>query len=502
MSPDLNDELMRALQEKAFARYPQPSPEERQEALVTSIDGLGRIAPEFMANQTFARWQVNFVLILIPVLGAFFYLRPELTGSVIATFIVAVYLGTILQRSWVSVKGLQVIEARAAAPTLVEMRDDMPMYTVLMPAYDEPEVIGKLVLAAEKLDYPAEKLEILLLIEEDDANTIEALLAAELPPQARVLMVPAAEPRTKPKACNYGMQFARGEYITIYDAEDQPEPFQLRKAVALFESEGPDVACLQARLDYFNPTQNLITRWFTIEYTTWFAVVLGGLSALRLPIPLGGTSNHMRASVLRRVGGWDAFNVTEDAELGIRLARAGMRTIVLDSVTYEEANSDLVNWVRQRSRWYKGYMQSWLVHFRKPRQAIRDLGPRGAIGVTLMIGSTPVLAALNIFTWACTVIFVVGVPHAVLSIFPPMTVYMGTVCALIGNATVVYVSTASMAVVEDGKYVWSCLLYPLYWILMAVAAVKAAWQLIFRPSYWEKTAHGLNTPEPEAVAGV
>lgn len=249
----------------------------------------------------------------------------------------------------------------------------LPVYTILVPMYKEPEVAQKIARAVTELDYPLDKLDVKLLLEEDDPDTrrkVEEVLD-QLPPCVEVIVcpkVPKGQPKTKPRACNWGLDRARGEYLVIFDAEDRPEGDQLKKAIVAFnrlKAKGKDhVVCLQAKLNYFNARQNGLTRFFTLEYTTWFDLFLPGLHALRIPIPLGGTSNHFKTQVLKDLGGWDPFNVTEDCDLGIRMARNGCRTEVLDSTTWEEANCRVGNWIRQRSRWIKGYLQTHLVHTR------------------------------------------------------------------------------------------------------------------------------------------
>lgn len=249
---------------------------------------------------------------------------------------------------------------------------ELPVYTVLLPVYGEPEIVTNLVVGVGQIDYPADKLDILLVLESDDHATLDAIADADLAGITPVL-VPPSEPRTKPKACNHAMSLPseRSELVTIYDAEDIPDPLQLRRAAAVFAAEAPDVASVQARLGYFNERDNLLTRWFAIEYDQWFSYMLPALSASRCVIPLGGTSNHIRTEVLREVGGWDAFNVTEDADLGIRLARFGYRTVVLDSLTEEEANADVVNWVRQRRGGTRAISRpSWCIPGIPPRWSV------------------------------------------------------------------------------------------------------------------------------------
>lgn len=263
--------------------------------------------------------------------------------------------------------------------------ESLPVYTLLLPAYKEAAVVEKLLRAVTSFDYPADKLDVILLLEEDDRETRGLIEGVELPGCVRVLVVPDGKPKTKPRACMHGLKAARGEYLVIYDAEDRPEPDQLKKAVVAFRRVPDRVTCLQAKLNYYNPRQNWLTKWFTLEYTTWFDLFLPGLNRLGVPIPLGGTSNHFKLKELREVGGWDPFNVAEDCDLGMRLHKSGYRTRILDSTTWEEANSQLGNWIRQRSRWVKGYVQTHLVHTRETLSGVRIL-LAAALGAWMLFG--------------------------------------------------------------------------------------------------------------------
>jgi glycosyltransferase XagB len=250
--------------------------------------------------------------------------------------------------------------------------------------------------------------------------------------------------------------------------------------------------CVQAKLGYFNVTQNIITRWFTLEYVTWFEHLLPGLVALGAPIPLGGTSNHLRADVLRELGGWDPYNVTEDADLGLRISRAGLSTRVLASTTLEEANSDFVNWLKQRSRWYKGYLQTWLIHNRRPGELVSAIGIKGYLGFTLFVAGTPLLALLNPIFWYLAIVWLVAEPAALDQLFPAIVYYPALACFLIGNFSMIYAGLISARAANRSDLVIAALTFPAYWVMMAISAVKAMVQLIFQPSYWEKTTHGLS----------
>lgn len=324
--------------------------------------------------------QLSFYLLLLAGLLIFFLWDYKIFYTVL-TFVLCGFYGLVILFRLSSV-GLALARQAVGRPAEhrvgVEELDaldpaGLPVYTVLVPMYKEPEVAQKIARAVTELNYPKEKLDVKLLLEEDDPETrrkVEEVLN-DLPSCVEVVVcpkVPKGEPRTKPRACNWGLERAKGEYLVIFDAEDRPDPDQLKKAVVTFrrlEAQGKRrVVCLQAKLNYFNPRQNALTRFFTLEYTTWFDLFLPGLHAFRIPIPLGGTSNHFRTDVLRELGGWDPFNVTEDCDLGMRMARRGYATEVLDSTTWEEANSHVGNWIRQRSRWVKGYFQTHLVHTR------------------------------------------------------------------------------------------------------------------------------------------
>ena len=303
---------------------------------------------------------------------------------------------------------------------------DLPVYTILVPLYREAEVVTKIVRHIADLDYPSDKLDVKMLLEPDDPETLAAIEMTGLPEFCEVIVCPQSLPKTKPKACNHGLARACGDYVVIYDAEDRPEPDQLKKAVVAFGKaerrwEKPGLlsrlipfadarrgrtVCLQAKLNYYNPRQNLLTRWFTMEYATWFQLYLPGLHGLKAPIPLGGTSNHFRADVLKDIGGWDPFNVTEDCDLGIRLHKLGYRTQVLDSTTWEEANSRLGNWLRQRSRWVKGYVQTHFTHMRHPLRTLVQLRPWGMFNFLNSVGGLSLMLLLNPIFWASSFMFV------------------------------------------------------------------------------------------------
>ncbi len=376
--------------------------------------------------------------------------------------------------------------------------EDLPSYTILVPLYKEGGVLPQLVTSLSRIDYPDDKLEILFLLEEDDDETIQAYERMNPPAPFEGLIVKDSYPHTKPKACDVGLARATGERLVIYDAEDRPEPDQLKKAVIGFTKVGQEVACLQARLNFYNRNYNLLARWFTTEYSLWYDLLLPGLSAMDAPIPLGGTSNHFLVDKLREVGGWDPYNVAEDCDLGIRLYRQGYRTHVLNSTTWEEACSQTGYWIRQRSRWIKGYMQSFLVHTRQPVKTMSQLGIGGTLHFILLTLGMFMANLVNPFYWFLTVLWILFRTESVGEYFPATVFILAFFCLFVGNYALIYANMLGCC--KRGYYhlVKYALIIPPYWALLSVAAWKAAWQLIVKPHYWEKTQHGLDTNNPLA----
>ncbi|MCB9453700.1 MAG: glycosyltransferase [Anaerolineaceae bacterium] len=369
---------------------------------------------------------------------------------------------------------------------------DLPIYSILVPVYKEPSVVPNLLNALADIDYPHEKLDVLILMEEDDEATIEAAKAADPPSYFRLIIVPDSQPRTKPKACNYGLHFCRGEFVTIYDAEDIPEPDQLRKAVLAFRRGDEDLICVQSALNYYNTKENYLTRMFTLEYTFWFDYMLPGLDSLVLPIPLGGTSNHFRMDALRKLGAWDPFNVTEDADLGIRAAANGYTVGIINSTTYEEANNHTGNWIRQRSRWIKGYMQTWLVHNRHPLQLIHHVGLKGWLGFQLLIGGTVWVFLINPIMWVLFLIWILFQPGWMATLFQGWVWDIAFISLVAGNGMAILLNVlATLERERNRSLFFFAISNPFYWVLHSIAAYKALWQLIRKPFYWEKTNHGL-----------
>jgi glycosyltransferase XagB len=405
------------------------------------------------------------------------------------------YLGNFLFKGiLVSVGGGRSVDSdHEIAIAARALRDeDLPVFTILVPMYREQGVLPGLADSLRNLDYPLGKLNIKIVLEADDHETIEVARTLGLEGVFEIIWVPPSKPRTKPKACNFALQFARGEYLVIFDAEDRPEPDQLRKVVATFNRSPANTACLQCRLNYYNAAENWLTRMFTLDYSLWFDQMLPGLERLNSPIPLGGTSNHFKIEVLRELHGWDPFNVTEDADLGIRLTQKGYRVGVVDSTTFEEATCHAGNWIRQRSRWMKGYMQTFLVHTRQPLHLLRTTGPLGFLGFVFFVGGTVLSALVNPIFWVMYLFWLVALAEGLGPVFPELLLFLSLFNLLAGNSAFIYLSM--LAPIRRG---WLDLIpYSFtvfgYWVLLSIAAYKGLWQLLYKPFFWEKTRHGMS----------
>jgi cellulose synthase/poly-beta-1,6-N-acetylglucosamine synthase-like glycosyltransferase len=476
----------------------------------TEVDGkeIAIFAPfrqKFSALQTFTPGQLFVLALMLMLLIVGLALFPTQTLVAGIALVTLFYFGDLLVNFVLVARTLDMPTAEKIDDELVHTLDhaNWPMYTVLCPLYREAAVVPQFVKAMQDLDYPTDRLQILFLTEQDDAETRDAIRAMNLPAHFTILTVPDGQPRTKPRACNYGLLYAKGRYIVIYDAEDCPDPLQLKKAVLTFANHGPDVACVQAKLNFYNPDQNLLTRWFTAEYSLWFDLTLPGLQRAGFSLPLGGTSNHFRTELLRTLGAWDAFNVTEDCDLGLRLAHYNLKTIVLDSTTYEEANSQVKNWIRQRSRWVKGYMQTYLVYMRNPWRYFSSKHWDEFLSLQLIVGGKTAVLFVNPLMWLLLLTYIALRPfvgEVYQTLFPMPVLYMGTACLIFGNFFYAY--THLFGCVNRGRYglvKWT-LLIPLYWMLNSVAGFMALSQLIFKPHYWEKTQHGLHLQHVKSTA--
>ena len=380
---------------------------------------------------------------------------------------------------------LQRKEPPPPAPIIARL----PVVSVMVALFKEGDIAPRLIRRLDRLDYPRDLLDILLVVEEEDHLTRDALKSVDLPPWMRVVVVPDGPLKTKPRALNFGLDLCRGSIIGVYDAEDAPEPGQIRKVVERFYQRGGDVACLQGVLDFYNPETNWLSRCFTLEYAAWFRIILPGLEKLGLAIPLGGTTLFFRRAALEELGGWDAHNVTEDADLGMRLARHGYRAELLETVTGEEANCRALPWVRQRSRWIKGYMMTWAVHMRDPGLLLRQLGPWKFFGFQVLFLCTLSQFLLAPVLWSFWLV-PLGVPHPLAAALPPMVMFGLMGLYLFTEAINITLNIMGLRQTQHRLSPLWVLTLHFYFPLGALASYKAAWEMVAKPFYWDKTSHG------------
>ena len=387
---------------------------------------------------------------------------------------------------------------RPSSPSATRLseRRRRPRVSILVPLKGEAAVAGQLMASLRRMNYPEPLLDIKLVLESHDKATLAAIERAGMPPTVEVVTVPRGAVETKPRAMNYALPFCRGEIVGVYDAEDAPDPEQIRAVVDHFMEADPKVACLQGCLDFYNTRDNLLSRWFTIDYAAWFRVNLRGIERAGLPIPLGGTTVFFRRRALEEIGCWDAHNVTEDADLGMRLARGGYRCEMIDTTTREEACADSAwRWIRQRSRWLKGYAITWATHMRAPVTLWRELGPLGFAGFqVLFLGGLTAYLALPLL-WAA---FLAGCLGAPVADYLPTGVGPVLFHALWIGMLVDWAG-AAVALAETGRarmIPWIVTL-PLYGILGSVAAYRAVAEIFYKPFHWHKTHHtGLRRGQP------
>jgi cellulose synthase/poly-beta-1,6-N-acetylglucosamine synthase-like glycosyltransferase len=393
---------------------------------------------------------------------------------------------------------------RLPQPKLRRLPDrQLPVYTVIAALYREAKSVASLMQAIDAFDYPKEKLQVILALEPDDLATRAAIARLGPMPHVQVLIASAMDPKTKPKALNCALPFARGSFIAVFDAEDCPDPGQLRAALDAFRSHDADVACAQASLCIDNNNRDSwLSRTFAAEYAGQFDVFLPGLAAMRMPLPLGGSSNHFRTSVLREVGGWDAWNVTEDADLGFRLARFGYRSVTFDSTTSEEAPIRFKAWLGQRSRWMKGWMQTWGVHMREPGRLWRQAGPRGFLTLNIIVGGNVLTAlaypVLVIEFAAYLLANITGGGSGLFFTGSLAPLHVATITA--GFASTVLIGLMGLSRRGRLRSGWVLALTPVYWGCLTIAAWGALWELWRDPYRWEKTEHGLTQSRPPAAA--
>ncbi len=462
-----------------------------QYLIASATHGLSKFQKEFSARRRLTLMQYCFAVLGLVAVVAGFLFFPLYTMWEVASVFGGIFFLAIIALRILSLLPSENLTANRSRPLADR---DLPVYSVLVPLFRETAMMDQLVHSLLRLDYPEYLLDIKLILEESDITMRRAVADLLLPEYFDVIVVPSGKPQTKARALNYALHFARGTLLTIYDAEDIPEPSQLRHAAESFAACPERVACLQAELLFYNPDENWLTRQFTIEYAALFGLLLPALASYRLPLPLGGTSNHFRTDILCRVGAWDPYNVTEDADLGLRLARFGYVIETFESRTYEEANVSLGNWLKQRSRWLKGYFQTWLVHMRHPIRCATELGATGfwtfqavTVGVVASALIHPVCLGLTL--WLMLSGRAMPEEGRLVAI---MLAGLSLAVFVSGYAAGLIAGRRALRRLGMGGWWLSLATMPLYWLLISLAAWMGAWQFIAKPFHWNKTEHGLS----------
>lgn len=459
--------------------------------LKRAVRGLRRLDPELSAAGPIRLWQLIALLIMVGLVIGGAIVAPAATRATLMACVAIPFFLVVLFRLVVLLTVIADIgEGGRPAPGVNRDRH-LPAYSVMVPMFREQAVLPDLVEALSKLDYPAAKLDCMLVLEAADRETVAVARTMTLPPFMRIVVVPDCLPRTKPKALNYAIQLARGDFITVFDAEDVPDPRQLRKAVRAFAAGGPDVVCVQASLAIHNARASWLTRQFALEYSALFAGLLPALARFRLPVPLGGTSNHFRRSFLEAAGGWDPHNVTEDADLGIRIARRGGRIATIPSVTWEEAPERLRPWIGQRTRWLKGWMQTYLVHMRAPLKLWRELGAVPFLAFQALMGGVLLSCLLHpaFYAWMAWEIWQGEFLAASAEPIEQGLLLLGCFNLIAGYFCAMATAAITAGRARGFSMVPHVLLMPVYWLLVSLATWRALFELFHAPHFWEKTEH-------------
>lgn len=448
--------------------------------------GLFERFPAMSALIVANAWQGFLVGAAIATLPVAFVRYPAGAFLAIHLFFSFFFLACVGLR-FAAIRTTSLAPAPVAAPAI---HSEMPVYSVLVALHREANVVPQLIAALKRLSWPTSKLEIKLVCEQDDTDTIAAICAEDLPARFEIVEVPPSLPRTKPKALAYALPTVTGEFVVLYDAEDRPDPLQLVEAWHRFRESGSDLACLQAPLEIANGGEARISRMFAFEYAALFRGLLPWLARKRLLLPLGGTSNHFRRSVLEEVGGWDPYNVTEDADLGLRLARFGYRSETISRPTYEDAPTDFKVWLPQRTRWFKGWCQTWLVHMRNPFGLARELG-FGSFVIAQILFAGMILSAIAHPLLVVTAI-VLAVTFAfghTLSTWQSVLLIIDSANIACGYLSFLLLGWQTLKREERRDFRRIVLFTPVYWVMLSVAALRALRQLCKKPHLWEKTPH-------------
>lgn len=450
-------------------------------ALSMTKKELALINPKASSEKVLQGRQKAWVLFMVLVLLYSFLSYPDESIQIVFVMANILFFLNMLFKAFIFCKGKS--EKGVFVKGLPQK--NLPLYSIIIPLYKEGKVLEGLFGAIRNLNYPKSKLDVIMAVEQFDRETISFLKKANKGGLFRVICVPRGYPQTKPKACSYALKFVKGEFVTIYDAEDRPERNQLLKAVKMFKSHDESLACVQASLRCINFKESLLSFLFSIEYLVWFGFFLKGLEKIGSPIPLGGTSNHFRVNVLRRIGGWDPYNVTEDADLGYRLFKSGYKVKIFDSVTREELPATLMSWFKQRSRWIKGHMQTYIVHLRDRSRFRKEAGISGPIGFHAFIIMPIICYFLQSFA-----LFSFVFKKEMFSVYTIQFGIFNLVAWILMSVSFGVIAIRARGV--EKRDILKVSFFPFYYLLHSISAIIALYELIFKTHYWSKTHHGFD----------
>ncbi len=477
--------------------YP-PQPQEYFEAGFTNINDYLFLAPEQSAKGHLTREVYFLVFWSALAIYLWFNLIYIFTGKGFAwSFFFHV---AVVQFSLILFKAYVVRITFLLPPQPPRMlRDDekvnLPVISVVLPVYKEKEIIPQLCQRMMDMDYPPENLDLIFVFESGDDETIEAFQQYPKPAHFKGLVSPDVKPKTKPKALNVALRETKGDLLVIFDAETLPETDQFMKVVAAFRGD-PTLDYIHCRIDVYNPNRNWITKMYTAEFSFFYNFFLPGLATVHSPTPISGHSVYFRREQLVKVGGWDAYNLAEDCDIGIRMFRNGYkRATVLDSYSWEQSTTNIFSWMKQRTRWMQGFVQTSMVNLRFPALLWKDLG--GLRNMVLFLFHVPggvFLNGLNLAQWGMLVFWYATSDPIIQSIFTDVLLYLSVVSFILGNIIFTYFNLIGLFYRKYYSFVGQALFSPVYWIMLSFATVRAIIRFFLQESTWDKTTHPVLQP--------
>lgn len=438
-----------------------------------AVNYLRKYFPESSVYDLVQKHHIFYLIFAIVMLAIFWCISPDIMQIIAIIFSLSTLLFKIILFK------ISFHSKKQKENQIILNDDEFPIYSILLPLYQENNTLQNLIIYIDQLDYPKDKLDVKLLVEQDDIITISALNKIKLPPYFKLIILPKSYPLTKPKALNYALPLVQGKFVTIYDAEDQQNSKQLRNAAALFQQLEDKYICIQARLNYYNAEENILTCCFSLDYSIWFNYLLPAFKKLKLFIPLGGTSNHFKVKELIEIGGWDAFNVTEDADLGVRLFRKGYKMKIITDTTLEQAVPKVGIWIKQRSRWIKGYILTYFVHMRDYKKLYRELGFRNFIFFQFIFGIQTIHHLIVPILLIPTIIY-----HDHLNNVMIAKLFLLFIVSNYWISLLIIICEK-----KSKKFILASFVLPFYFMLNHIAVLLSIYQIFHAPYKWEKTKH-------------